>query len=233
MTRLTHTALLLCLPLITLLALPSQAAEEAYVQVSASADVQATPDYLLLNLNISDTRPTLADAKRQVDDSFHQLMEVTRKLNIAEDLVRAEQISNYPQYQWHEKGRTYVGEQVTRQIAITLRQLDNYGELVHQLMQNPLVQISQSQFRFDDRDGLENQALKAALLKARDKAKLMASTLGSRLGNVLAISESGSSSPQPMYAMREMAADTRSKSAPMLVQQQTISASVDVRFELE
>ncbi|MDO6749144.1 SIMPL domain-containing protein, partial [Gilvimarinus sp. 1_MG-2023] len=109
-------------------------------------------------------------------------------------------ISNYPQYQWIDKSRTYTGEQVTRRIEITLRDLGNYGDLVHQLMQNPLVHISQSQFRFDNRDALENQALQNALLKAKDKAHLMATTLNSELGDVLAISESGSRINQPVYA---------------------------------
>ncbi|MDP2609847.1 MULTISPECIES: SIMPL domain-containing protein [unclassified Oceanobacter] len=232
MIRLTRTALMLCLPLAAVLSQPALAGEPAYVQVSASADIQANPDYLLLNLSISDIQPTLAAAKRQVDDSFHQLMAVTRKLDIAEEHVRAEQISNYPQYQWIDKSRTYTGEQVTRRIEITLRDLGNYGDLVHQLMQNPLVQISQSQFRFDNRDALENQALQNALLKAKDKAHLMATTLNSELGDVLAISESGSRINQPVYAMREMSVSSK-QSAPMLVQKQTISASVDVRFELE
>lgn len=213
----------------------AMAGEPGYVQVQAAGEIQANPDFLRLRLQVSDTRSSLGDAKSSVDKAMNQLLKTCQQLGIADKDIDAATIRSYPQYEWSSKGsRQYRGEQVVRPVTVTLRQMDKYSDLVHRLMQNDLVQIDNTEMDFNDRDALQQQALRKALLAARSKATLMAETLDRHLGQVQFITESGSSMPQPMYQMRAMAAEAKMASpAPMMVQEQTISASVEVRFELE
>ncbi|WP_221797795.1 SIMPL domain-containing protein [Oceanobacter mangrovi] len=212
----------------------AMAGESRYVQVNASAEVEAMPDYMLLNLQISDTQPSLAQAKQSVDQAFASLLQTSQALNLDEADIRAEQIRNYPRYQWVKSERQYTGEEVSRSVVITLRDLEQYNSLIGQLLEIPQVRIQQSEFRFDDPQQLADQALQAALLKARQKAKLMASTLDEKLGEVISIAETGGNMPVVMMAKANMAmAEAAPASTRMLVQKQTISASVDVRFELD
>jgi len=215
--------------------LSSAGDELAYVQVSANGSIKARPDHMVLNLSISATEKSLSRAKSEVDKGFRHAMSVVQSLNIPERDIDSARIHNYPQYRWHDGTRSYKGEQVTRDMHITLRNMDQYGALVHKLMKNDLIQVSNTEFRFSNRTDLEHQALKQALLAAKQKATLMANTMDMRLGTVLVMTEGNSQMPQPMYRMEAMAmADSpRAKAAPMLVQEQTISSRVEVRFRLK
>lgn len=219
---------------------PAAMAEDAYtalpyVQVAASGNVKAHPDYLSLSLSISATEKSLSRAKTEVDKGFRHALAAAKSLKIQEEDIDSAHIRNYPQYRWNSGTRHYEGEQVTRDMTITLRDMDQYGELVHKLMQNDRIQVQNSQFKFSNRTALEHQALRKALLAAKQKATLMASTMDMTLGKVLVMTEGSSHMPQPRYQMEAMAmADaSRAKAAPMLVQEQTISSQVDVRFQLK
>ncbi len=219
---------------------PAAMAEDAYtalsyVQVAASGNVEAHPDYLSLNLSISATEKSLSRAKTEVDNGFRHALAAAKSLKVKEEDIDSAHIRNYPQYRWNSGTRHYEGEQVTRDMTITLRDMDQYGELVHKLMQNDRIQVQNSQFKFSNRTALEHQALRKALLAAKQKATLMASTMDMTLGKVLVMTEGSSHMPQPIYQMETMTmADApRAKAAPMLVQEQTISSQVDVRFQLK
>jgi len=203
------------------------------VQVSASAEVKASPDYVLLNLQLSDQQPSLQQAKNTIDRAFEQLLSIRDVLGIADTDVRAEQIRNHPMYQWKDGERRYTGEQVSRSVQITLRNMDNYSPLIDQIMQLPTVQVQNSSFMFNDPDALQHQALKRALVKAKTKAKLMAETMGAELGEVQTMSENGGQVAMPMMLKSSMARAEAAPSSNMQVQSQTVSASVSVSFELD
>ena len=223
---------------VVLLGAPLASAAEVlpYVQVSAQGEVKAKPDHMVLNLSINATEKTLSRAKSKVDKGFRHAMRVAASLNIPESDIDAARINNYPQYRWHDGTRSYQGEQVSRDMHITLHNMEQYGELVNKLMKENLIQVNNTEFRFSDRTKLEHQALQQALLAARQKATLMAETMEMTLGTVLVMTEGHSQMPQPMYHRMEamaMADSPRAKSAPMLVQEQTINSRVEVRFQLK
>ncbi|WP_028293301.1 SIMPL domain-containing protein [Oceanobacter kriegii] len=214
---------------------PSSAmVQAATVQVSASSEVKSMPDYVLVNLQLNDTQPTLEEAKTSVDKAFGQLLNITNELNIPQGMVRAEQIRNYPRYQWNRGDRRYTGEEVSRSVQISLYDLDQYTSLIDHLLQLPLAQIQNSSFLFEDPTKLENEALQSALLKARDKAELMAATMKRELGGVISMAENGNHAPSPMVFRSAFAkAESADTSSNMMVQEQSVSTSVTVQFELK
>jgi len=214
------------------------AAEDRYIDVTGQGEVEAYPDYLQLNLTVSDTQPTSKAAKAKVDTAMNNVLAISKKLGIKQDDIDAAQISNQAifEYDYSSKRnkREYKGEQVSRSVTLTLRDMEQYGVLVHELLQNSLVKIHNTQLRFNDRAALEQQAMTLALTNARNKAKNMANALDNKLGKVLHIEEQGNGGGQPMYEMRAMSmAKADSEPAPMLIQKQSINASAGVRFELK
>lgn len=204
-----------------------------YIQVSGEGIIQAMPDYLRVNLNVSATAANLKLAKQQTDLAMKSLLKTTESLNIAEKDIDAAQIRNYPQYDWVNNRREYRGEQVTRDVSITLRDKDQYAELAHQLLMIEEVQIHGSELKFNNLQALENQALAKAVKAAKQKARLMARAAGGKLGDVLSIQEQGNHSPQPVYAMARMEkVSMDSEPAPMLIQSQTIQAAVVSRYQV-
>ena len=209
-------------------------ADDRYIQVSGAGMIQAMPDYLQVNLNVSATAADLKQAKQQVDRAMKSLLKTTEALNIAETDIDAAQIRNHAQYDWVNNRREYRGEQVTRDVSITLRDKEQYAELAHQLLMIDEVQIHGSQLKFNDRQGLKNQAFAKAVKAAFAKALLMAEASDNELGKVLMIQEENAHAPQPMMAMaKAMSADESAAPAPMLIQKQNIEARVIVRYRLK
>ncbi|WP_419812856.1 SIMPL domain-containing protein [Bacterioplanoides sp.] len=209
-------------------------ADERYIQVSGQGNILAMPDYLQINLNVQATASSLKQAKQQVDQAMNQLLKTTQSLNIAEADIDAAQIHNQPQYDWINNRREYRGEQVTRDVSITLRDKEDYAELAHQLLMIDEIRIHGSQLKFNDRQGLKNQAFAKAVKAAFAKASLMAQASDNKLGKVLMIQEENAHAPQPMMAMaKAMSADESAAPAPMLIQKQNIEARVIVRYQLK
>lgn len=217
-----------------MLSLSSIAEDVRFIQVSGNADIKAMPDYLDVNLTIETTQPNLKKAKRVVDQAVMDLLKISKDLDIEEKDIDAAHLSNQPHYEWKKNGREYRGEQVSRNITISLRDKENYATLLHQLIAIKEIRIHGSEMKFNDRQGWKNKALIKAISVARNKAELMAQASGNNLGQVLSLQEEGAYAPQPMMMsmarMGKMEMD--SAPAPMLIQKQTISAAVIIRYQL-
>lgn len=218
-----------------LLSLSSVAEDVRFIQVSGNASIEAMPDYLDVNLAITTTQPSLKKAKRIVDTAVKNLLQVSEKLNIDEKDIDAAHISNQPHYEWRKNGREYRGEQVSRNITITLRNKDNYANLLHELMNIKEIRVHGSEMKFDDRQSWQNKALIKAINAAKNKASLMAQASDNKIGAVLSLQEQGAHAPQPMMmsmGRMEKMEMMDSAPAPMLIQKQTISAAVIIRYRL-
>ena len=208
--------------------------DKRFIQVTGTGVIEAIPDYLQVNLSIQATESNLKQAKNRVDSAMKKLLKTTKSLNIAEKDIDAAHISNHPQYEWRNNNREYRGEQVNRNVTITLRDKEAYAELSHQLLNISAVRIHGSQLKFNDRQALQNQAFANAVEAARKKAAIMAKASDNTLGEVSSIQEQGAHSPQPVYAMARMEKMSMdAEPAPMLIQKQTIEASVVIRYELK
>lgn len=211
-------------------------ADSRFINVSGEGQVEAWPDFLTIKVLVSAQDKTASAAKDKVDSAMNGLLTITQTLNIEEKDIEADRLSNQPVYDWVDNQRKLRGEQVSRNVNITLRKLDQHGTLLHQLLQLSDIQIQHSQSGFDDPAALSLQATNLALQQAKHKAESMANTLGVRLGKVLSVDEQ-SQQFSPLRAEARMfsvsADQAKAEPAPMLLQKQTINGRVQVRFELK
>lgn len=122
--------------------------------------------------------------------------------------------------------------QASNTIAVTLRDVSRASELASLLTATPNVQVSGPQFSVDDTSDLDAQLLEEAMQDARERAELLLSGTGQKVGKIVTISESGYAQPYPYY--REMAAmDSVGSAVPVEPGSQTVYQSVTVMFEIE
>lgn len=209
---------------------------DRYVHVSSEGEIKAWPDFVRVDLTIQAEDKNASAAKNRVDVAANKVFDIATNAGIEKSDIIAARISNNPVYDWNNNKRVLRGEQVSRTVQLTLRDIDQYTQLTHQLVQVADVQITHSQTGFNDASDLVMQATDLALKQAQEKAERMAKTLGHRLGKVISIEEQGANVATPaMMQVRMMSAeaDSMPKAAPMIIQQQRISSSVSVRFELK
>lgn len=233
MHKLQHAILLAAL-LFTSMA--PQAMDKANVQVSAEGSIEVMPDYLQLMVNTERTGKTKANTKQEVDVITQKVIDAARNAGIKAEHIDASQISIQPQYEWDKSKRSLVGETVRRSVNIKLYDLGKYTELADALAKLDITELHQQGYGYDNASEHQNQALVKALNNARNKAQLIADTLGRKLGNVYHVSESGShfvAMPKGRM-MVAMASDSMAESAaPLETRAQTVTANVSVVFLLK
>lgn len=230
-----QSALIIAFFSVLLFALPSSA-DSRFINVNGQGEIEAWPDFLTFQILISAEDKTASTAKSKVDEAMNALLQITNSLNIDEKNIEAARLTNQPVYTWNNNERQLRGEKVSRNVTITLRNLEQHTPLLHQLLQQDNTHIQHSQSGFDDPAALSLKATNLALQQAKQKAQSMANTLGNRLGKVLSIDEQ-SHQYSPLKAEARMFSSSNdsmnTEPAAMLLQKETIRGSVQVRFELK
>ena len=204
------------------------------VTVQSSGYVEAIPDTLHLQLTVKKTANSLAIARQVVDDIVPKVLDIAHRLGVDAGDIDSSHVSAYPEYEWHENKKRYLGETVVRNIHITLRVLDSYGALLAQLSKLPLARIHGPSLSHSNLEELRLAALKDALAKGQRKALVIAQELAVKLGQVLAVQDTALTRPipQPLYARASMSSQGGDEGGFSYARQR-ITASVQIQFELE
>ena len=235
------TRVLLFLSLIVLLIsifLPVQShaagIDQPHLNLQAEAEIQASPDFIRLNIQIAATDAEADTAKKQVDEQVQQVLALTQRFHIQAKHIEASQISIHPAYRWKNNERQLQGQKVSREINIKLYQLDQYSAFINELSKVKITRYQQRGFGFDDLAGLQTQALLKALGQSQIKAQLIADKLQRKLGKVYQVSEAPMAQHFPMArSLNASAAADESSHAPLEVKPQTIKSKVNVIYLLK
>ncbi|MCZ6828315.1 MAG: SIMPL domain-containing protein, partial [Gammaproteobacteria bacterium] len=205
-------------------------APQRSITIVAEGYVEAVPDTLSFPITIKHTKPSLSQARAATDLVVKDAIEQARSLGIAEDDIDSSSMQAFPEYEWRQQQRHYLGESVVRTVVFTLRDLEQYPALAQRLSKLPLQQIGSPQLSHSNISELRLDALRAALGQGKVKAAAIAAEIDAELGKVISVSEISRNRPQPRLLMAEAAdADT----AGYNYGKRRISASVEMRFGLQ
>ncbi len=241
MTQLVRTPWIAVLMVASMLAAAGMAtAAEAplrLVSVTGSGEVKAQPDMAYVTLGVEARRPTLAEARTEVNATVERLLALTRELKIEPKFVDSTRLQVQPDYRWDEKSSSQIllGYVVSRQVDVELHDLDRLGTLLERSVSAGVNQVGGARLDSSRRKELERAALTQAVDDARLNADALARAAGAKLGPVQSLSTTGSM-PVPMYAERAMSvaaapmADAAEKSYQS--SEMKFTASVSAQFEL-
>lgn len=201
--------------LLPLAALADALPSAPYVQVSGHGSLTVAPDMAYVGVTLSKTDKNLALARNDVEQRATAVIAAARKLGVAERDIDAASLSIQPEYQWQNNSQVFMGQRVSRSIAITLRSLNRYPDLIGALVKAGVTSFSTTMDR-SDFDALRRQALAAAVDDAHARAAALAEAAGASLGPVYSISEhSAFARPQPVMSMdKSLSANTNGAEFP-------------------
>lgn len=211
-----------------------------HVAVSGQGEVTAMPDRARVRMGVTKVSPDLAAAETQVNTVVRAFLTEARALGLRDEHVNTTGTSIQPEYVWDEKERNnrLVGYRVTRDIEALVLDLGRLGDVVLRATKAGVNQVQSPQLESSKERDIQQQALVKATEDAQSRAKLIAATLGMKLGMVHTInaSESGPPPPMPKMAMmRGMAADGAgggNEQMGLNAGELRYSASVNAEFEL-
>ena len=217
---------------------PTQAEEAKLlrsISLSGHGEVHMVPDMAMVTVGVVSSAPAARDA---LDANTKSMAAIMAALKAAQIEMRDVQTSNFtvnPRYDYglnNGQPPKMVGYDVSNNVTVTVRKLENLGAVLDEMVSAGSNQINGVSFQVSKPEAATDEARKLAVEDAQRKAKIYAGASGVALGNIISISEGGGyQPPTPVFAkaMRsEGAADV-----PMAQGEQAIGADVNIVWEIK
>jgi uncharacterized protein YggE len=221
--------------------------EPPLITVSGQAEVRVPPDEVVFTLDVDSVDKDMLAAKKKTDDSVRDVLAIARRNNVKAEDVQTSHISVQPKYNTDELDyeqrrtvkRVFVGYEVSKTVAIRLRDISKFDELLSDVLKAGVTKVSNVEFRDSRIRYHKDQARVMAIKAAQEKANLLAREIGQSIGPAYSISE-GTINPYRDNNMTQNAtvvisgslSDRESDSAiaPGSI---SVTAQVTVRFRLQ
>ena len=216
--------------------------ERRAVSVSGQGEVSAAPDRARLSMAVEETNPDLKAAQAKVNGIVRTYLGQLRSLGVKDEDISTAGLSIRSEYDYSggsgstPGGRKFLGYHVTRNIEVVVRELDKIGDYLQRATDAGINNISDPQLESSKAEELQSQALVKAAQDAQAKAKLLADTLGVKLGAVHTVSASSVSprppGPQPRMMMAAAAAPSGNEEMGFAAGQIQFKSSITAEFDL-
>jgi uncharacterized protein YggE len=214
------------------------------ISVSGTGKVTATPDLATVNIGVLSQGTTAVDVKNQNNSKVGKIIDFVKAQGVDAKDISTAQFSFYPQqnYGLGNSTPTITGYQGNQTITVKVHGVDKDQTVLEKVLDgavnNGANEINGVNLSVENPDALQQQAQKAAIADAKQKATDLAKEAGLNLGKVVSVSESSGGYPGPLpYAMDSapmgMGGGTAKSIAPSIQPgSQEISEVMTVTFEV-
>ncbi len=217
--------------------------EPPLITVSGQAEVRVPPDEVVFTLGVESVDKDISEAKKRTDDSVKEVLAIAKKNNVKAEDVQTSFISAQPKYntddvdyeQRRNMKREFVGYQVSKTIAVILRDISRFDSMLSDVLRAGVTRLSNVEFRDSQLRKHRDQARAMAIKAAQEKASLMAREIGQSIGPAYSITEGGgdytprAASQNVSSSISGDSSDRESAIAPGSI---SVTAQVTVRFRL-
>jgi hypothetical protein len=198
--------------------------------VIGNGEVRGKPDTAHVQIGVETNAVTTQAALDQNNAQVAAIIAKLTELGVGEDDIQTTNFNIYATYD--NEGRQVTGYNVSNTVAFTIRDLEQTGTLLDQVVREGANRIYGISFSVDDPSALLEQARGEAMDNARAKAEQLAQGSNAALGQVLVITENIGSLP-PVMPLAERAAIAEDQAqVPIQAGEQTFQVQVQVTFEL-
>lgn len=200
------------------------------VYVTGRGEVTKEPDLARFTFEVVRQGTDATALKQDVDRVTGAVVTLAEKLGVKSEDLTAAVIQVRPEYRYLDGRSVLEGINVSRTVRVTLKDLRRYGEMTDGAIAAGVNQLQNVELDFADRTAFEQQALDAAIDRAKDEAAHVAGRLGMKLGRVLEVQlqDTGGGAPIPLgMAAAKVADATTFRPGSLRVERQ-----VQVRYDL-
>lgn len=207
------------------------------VTVQASDTLLVTPDRAVIRFAVVTRAQDPEVARQQNEEASAAALNAVRGLNVPDRQIQVRSLRISEEVEYRNGRRVRIGFIARRDVSVILDDLDRLPAIVARVTQEGANEFGGISYQIQDTRALEDEVLRRAALRAREKADVLVTTLGTSILGVQSIAESGVSipyAPSPQY-MRSGAAMDSFEGAPEAYSEGQIEvrASVSVVFRLQ
>lgn len=169
-------------------------------------EVFATPDMLILNLSVEETRPTTQEAQTEVNKKTNQIKEIIKNNKIKDSDIQTTNVSVYPEYDYSKDERILKWYRARHSLKVTIKNANLENDwigwnIIDEVSKIWWIQVNNVNYDIEDKTPYFAEARKLAMKKAKQKAEELADAAWVKLLKPVSISENLNTyySPMPMY----------------------------------
>ena len=206
------------------------------LDVVATGEANRVPDLAIISAGVMTRASSASQALQQNAQRMQRVIAALRRAGVAERDIQTSSINLNPDYR-HSEGQPPIltGYNASNQVSVRFRDIAQSGRILDALVAEGANQINGPHLTIDKPEAALDEARRNAIEVARARAQLYAQATGKRVGRILAISEGGGGFPRPeiMVTGSRMRRGESSADTSIIPGEQTLSATIQVTFELE
>ena len=159
------------------------------IQVSGKAQIRVAPDLVDMRFKVDLTGKELLSTQNEQKTRIAAVIAALKKAGIADKDLQTDQVSIYPLYPDVREEHEPNGYRVSRSVSCTLRDLTKFDDVLTTALRAGVTGVEGFSFRTSDLRQHRDAARITAVKAAREKAVLLATELGAKVGRALTVIE--------------------------------------------
>jgi uncharacterized protein len=203
------------------------------LSVVGEGKVEVTPDVAYVDSGITvNNVKTVEEAQNQINQVNNKIVTAMQQLGVQKADIKTSNYSINPNYVYEGSESKITGYNGNVTISIKAKNVQLLSRIIEEATKAGANQIQGTRFEVDNPDKYREQARDIAIANAKEQAKRLATTLGVKLGKIVAFEESTPGSVnQPVFALDRAKGLGGGVGADMQPGSQTVSSVVKVWFE--
>jgi uncharacterized protein YggE len=214
------------------------------IPVVGKGEVLAIPDIASFTYSVNTTAVKASDASNKASEINKTVLDYLKSKGVEEKDVKTISYSLYPDIEYITEPCAYgygcpqkqnkKGFILNETIQVKVRNADVVEEILGGISETEVENVSNVTYTIDDEDSLKRQARDLAIQDAKAQAKVIADSLGVKIGDIVSYYEESPYQPYP-YGGEGYSYDFAVKAVPAEVPkgEQEITATVNISFEIK
>jgi uncharacterized protein len=210
-------------------------AKNPVVELSVSEMVESAPDMATFSTGVESSAPTATAALRANSAAVARVINQLKSLGIAERDIQTSGINLNPEYEYVQatQRNRFKGYRVSNQVSVKMRDIDQLGKVLDQIVTSGATNINGPYFSIDDDSAVKRTARAAALANGKAQAESYARAAGYSGVRLLSVSEGIAGRPMPYPMMRQVAmVEAADASVPVQPGQVGTSVVLNLQYEM-
>jgi uncharacterized protein len=198
------------------------------IRVNGQASVYSTPDLFQFSVYIEEQGELVSKLNAGVRAKSQSIVDLLLKSGVEEKDIQSMRVDLNPWFEHLQSQRIQKGFILSRQVAVTLRSMEKYDQIIDGLLRLGANRIEGFNYVVKDPEQDYLKALELALTDAKLRADKIAAAVGVKVGEVISVQEGSGYAPMPRARESMMMAD----SGGYLPGQVSTNAQVSVVYSL-
>lgn len=202
------------------------------ITVSGEGRVLKVPDLAEATISVVSKNLNLKAAQQENTAKADAIIKFLKEQNIKAEDIKTISYNIYPQYDYSQYGRKFLGYEIRNSINVKIRDFEKIGLIFDKAVKLGANEVSGLNFTIDKKEEAQKEARQKAIENAKQNAKALAEELNVILVRITNFSESGGYDyPQPLSVYKEMAGAS-SETPQIEAGQNEIIYKVSITYEI-